>query len=268
MTSESFYFLSLAPDEMDTSDQIKYETRILFYNALHHVFEQNCFKNGLSRFGKWFVMLLEDHPDRALPAYVNAFCLNYLCFGESVCCELKVQRQDPILRLSKRMLNLNRRMAVILGPRSVRATLLPDQPFYNYGNGEKRDYSNVEELQQKLNQEAEFWKKAYSLPQNDNEDEPMDGSSKSSTKDNSEIPKFLLIEIEGVQLFFPAYLIGVLATELETVQHCSTADTTSIIDDDNLGLKEESLLAQLDRTKRKKAVSQKMEAYSKTIYLF
>ncbi|CAD5217572.1 unnamed protein product [Bursaphelenchus xylophilus] len=248
--------------EVDPLDPtIKYETRILFYKAFHYLFERNLWRSGYVKLGKWFVRPLEDGhaTNTAAPSHVHAFHANFQCLGETnVCMLVKVQRQDPILRMSKRVLALNRRLAVILGPWSIRASLLPDQPFFDYGN-KKPDVGKLEEVQQLAAKQFEQWSKMFPSPE---DEEPMD-SSKPPKKEANDIPKFLLVEIHNQRLLCPSYLVTILASELDTIQNSSTKENRRVEDDDeeDLGLKSNSVIAQLDRKSKRLATVQATEAY-------
>ncbi|VDN08303.1 unnamed protein product [Thelazia callipaeda] len=81
---------------------IQYETRTLFFKALHNLIER----------------------------YVNGISFNFFVHGENiVCATLSVQRQPTLFRLSRRHLDLSKKQPVILGPWSMRAVLLPEQPL-------------------------------------------------------------------------------------------------------------------------------------------
>lgn len=62
-------------------------------------------------------------------SYVNGISFNFFVHGENiVCATVCVQRQPTLFRLSRRHLDLGKKQSVILGPWSMRAVLLPEQP--------------------------------------------------------------------------------------------------------------------------------------------
>ncbi|KAL3994049.1 Mediator complex subunit 13 N-terminal family protein [Acanthocheilonema viteae] len=111
---------------------IQYETRTLFFKALHNLIERNMLKNGYIRIGKYFTRPYEvPSSDRihCSPSYVNGISFNFFVHGENiVCATVSVQRQPTLFRLSRRHLDLSKKQPVILGPWSMRAVLLPEQP--------------------------------------------------------------------------------------------------------------------------------------------
>uniref|UniRef100_A0A8R1TKB8 Mediator of RNA polymerase II transcription subunit 13 n=2 Tax=Onchocerca TaxID=6281 RepID=A0A8R1TKB8_ONCVO len=111
---------------------IQYETRTLFFKALHNLIERNMLKNGYIRIGKYFTRPYEvPSSDRihCSPNYVNGISFNFFVHGENiVCATVCVQRQPTLFRLSRRHLDLGKKQSVILGPWSMRAVLLPEQP--------------------------------------------------------------------------------------------------------------------------------------------
>uniref|UniRef100_A0A1I7VHE0 Mediator of RNA polymerase II transcription subunit 13 n=1 Tax=Loa loa TaxID=7209 RepID=A0A1I7VHE0_LOALO len=111
---------------------IQYETRTLFFKALHNLIERNMLKNGYIRIGKYFTRPYEvPSSDRihCSPNYVNGISFNFFVHGENtVCATVSVQRQPTLFRLSRRHLDLGKKQPVILGPWSMRAVLLPEQP--------------------------------------------------------------------------------------------------------------------------------------------
>uniref|UniRef100_A0A1I8EM75 Mediator of RNA polymerase II transcription subunit 13 n=1 Tax=Wuchereria bancrofti TaxID=6293 RepID=A0A1I8EM75_WUCBA len=111
---------------------IQYETRTLFFKALHNLIERNMLKNGYIRIGKYFTRPYEvPSSDRihCSPSYVNGISFNFFVHGENiVCATVSVQRQPTLFRLSRRHLDLGKKQPVILGPWSMRAVLLPEQP--------------------------------------------------------------------------------------------------------------------------------------------
>uniref|UniRef100_A0A0R3RUW1 Mediator of RNA polymerase II transcription subunit 13 n=1 Tax=Elaeophora elaphi TaxID=1147741 RepID=A0A0R3RUW1_9BILA len=111
---------------------IQYETRTLFFKALHNLIERNMLKNGYIRIGKYFTRPYEVPSSdriRCSPNYVNGISFNFFVHGENiVCATVSVQRQPTLFRLSRRHLDLGKKQPVILGPWSMRAVLLPEQP--------------------------------------------------------------------------------------------------------------------------------------------
>lgn len=62
-------------------------------------------------------------------SYVNGISFNFFVHGENtVCATVSIQRQPTLFRLSRRHLDLGKKQSVILGPWSMRALLLPEQP--------------------------------------------------------------------------------------------------------------------------------------------
>lgn len=60
---------------------------------------------------------------------MNGISFNFFVHGENiVCATVSVQRQPTLFRLSRRHLDLGKKQPVILGPWSMRAVLLPEQP--------------------------------------------------------------------------------------------------------------------------------------------
>lgn len=60
---------------------------------------------------------------------MNGISFNFFVHGENiVCATVSVQRQPTLFRLSRRHLDLGKKQSVILGPWSMRAVLLPEQP--------------------------------------------------------------------------------------------------------------------------------------------
>ncbi|VDM24386.1 unnamed protein product [Toxocara canis] len=111
---------------------IQYETRTLFFKALHNLIERNLLKNGYIRIGKYFARPYEiPSADRiqCSPSYITGISFNFFVHGENtVCTSVSIQRQPTLFRLSRRHLDRGKRQPVILGPWSLRAHLIPDQP--------------------------------------------------------------------------------------------------------------------------------------------
>lgn len=62
-------------------------------------------------------------------SYITGISFNFFVHGENtVCTSVNIQRQPTLFRLSRRHLDRGKRQPVILGPWSLRAHLLPDQP--------------------------------------------------------------------------------------------------------------------------------------------
>lgn len=64
--------------------------------------------------------------------YINAINFRFFMHGENhVCATINVQRQPTMIKLSNCHFKTLKCQPVILGPWSIRAVLLPDQPFIN-----------------------------------------------------------------------------------------------------------------------------------------
>ncbi|KHN71321.1 Mediator of RNA polymerase II transcription subunit 13 [Toxocara canis] len=95
-------------------------------------FARNLLKNGYIRIGKYFARPYEiPSADRiqCSPSYITGISFNFFVHGENtVCTSVSIQRQPTLFRLSRRHLDRGKRQPVILGPWSLRAHLIPDQP--------------------------------------------------------------------------------------------------------------------------------------------
>uniref|UniRef100_A0A915DHG8 Mediator of RNA polymerase II transcription subunit 13 n=1 Tax=Ditylenchus dipsaci TaxID=166011 RepID=A0A915DHG8_9BILA len=283
-------------DEYDIFEiGITYETRLLFFKSLHNAIERSLLRSGYIRFGKWFTrpldlpsVLVEDCK-KALPQYIIAINFHFFMHGENhVCMTVNIQRQPTMVKLSRRHLTNSRKQPVVLGPWSMRAFLLPDQPllgndtqqassqqksckddnhlgiFNNTTSDEsnkhnKKSKKNGEngqltlvEIQAAVNQQWNDWKRFHALPlEADTNEEPATGNNEntnpSDTSANGKnrksssaapsnhpnpaqsLPKMVLVEIDGVRMFYPTCFVGMLAEEmvLETspIRSTKSSDT-------------------------------------------
>ena len=137
---------------------IKYETRILYFKAIHNVIERHMLREGYVRFGRWFTRPLVEQTSAAtsaaaadcapstsaLPAYVMAARLEFDVKSENhVCATIKTQCQPPLLALSPRHLRAAERQAIVLAPWSLRATLMPHQPLRELQNAAATERLNA-----------------------------------------------------------------------------------------------------------------------------
>ncbi|VDN19445.1 unnamed protein product [Gongylonema pulchrum] len=246
---------------------IQYETRTLFFKALHNLIERNLLKNGYIRIGKYFTRPYEvPSSDRiqCSPSYVLGISFNFFVHGENtVCATVSAQRQPTLFRLSRRHLSLGKKQSVILGPWSMRAILLPDQP--------RIIEPSMPQQQPGIEQSGNFPSTAMQFPSTCREAPPMQAvphqtdpmacsshgpgtiskavvdklwaewlqffclivndernvsatdtvghagcsgiSSSSSSAKNGGMPKMVLVDVDGVHMWYPSSLIVVQASD-------------------------------------------------------
>ncbi|VDK47658.1 unnamed protein product [Anisakis simplex] len=272
---------------------IQYETRTLFFKALHNLIERNLLKNGYIRIGKYFTQPY-DLPlaDRmhCSPSYITGISFNFFVHGENtVCTSVSVQRQPTIYKLTKQHLNNHKKQPIILGPWSIRAFLIAEQPFIvnnSYGNGGMNSGNNYgggamnlgvnmdanqfassgcagnaagignmgyastmdtnnsinmgptgtgninsnEKVIDKLYNE---WLQFFALPNSGIETGAFQstvrvGENKENSRENesNELPKMVLVDVDGIHMWYPSSLIVVQACDdlLLRNEGCESSD--------------------------------------------
>ncbi|KAI6225150.1 Mediator of RNA polymerase II transcription subunit 13 [Aphelenchoides fujianensis] len=294
----------IAPDETEmegVSEPIKYETRTLYFKALHNQIERNMLKRGYVRFGRWFTRPLDESAvsqDCALPAYIMGVRYEFMVLGENhVCTMIKSQAQPPILRLAAKHLRCAKPQAVILGPWSLRAVLLPNQPLRQLQNLNNSAASNSshnssgfsaldagfgqqtpEEVQQAIQQSWDEWKRIITLPvdlQSEDEEatEERENASRSKRRADDEnaaakggqVPKFVLVEVDGIKMFYPSCFVGIVAPDprdsLLQERANQAATTEPDLHDSLVGFSATSQLGLLELRQQKTNAAQKRENF-------
>uniref|UniRef100_A0A915CHH7 Mediator of RNA polymerase II transcription subunit 13 n=1 Tax=Parascaris univalens TaxID=6257 RepID=A0A915CHH7_PARUN len=258
---------------------IQYETRTLFFKALHNLIERNLLKNGYIRIGKYFARPYEvPSADRVQcsPSYITGISFNFFVHGENtVCTSVNIQRQPTLFRLSRRHLDRGKRQPVILGPWSLRAHLLPDQPrivtiptptshppFSNDGGFPSMEMNkpsvsslggarceppfgahqstvlpcsssaannmssvNTADMHNTIAKETvdklwTEWLQFFALPYTEKtaRDDLMEnmgyiGANDKEQIDRSDMPKMVMVDVDGVRMWYPSALIVVQASD-------------------------------------------------------
>lgn len=131
-----------------------------------------------------------------------------------------------------------------------------------------------EEVQSAVNQNWEEWKSIMTLPLdlNSTDDEEEDGEDRENERKRAsateKLPKFVLIEIDGVRLFYPSCLVGIVAQELnepnlllqrEREQRVLPEDLD--LTDSLVGFSEDSQLDLLEIRRQKALAAKKRENF-------
>lgn len=181
--------------------------------------------------------------------YLNGISFNFFIHGDNhVCMTVTIQRQPSLLKLSNAHFSNSKKQPVLLGPWSLRAFLLPNQPLavsalqleaskdqrsfgegslassLNYGSifdshekssSNKSSLSNMsfKEIQAAITKQWNDWKKFQALPVDGTEDIAEDFVPDSSGNANRRVPKMVLVEIDGVKMFYPSCFVAVLVEE-------------------------------------------------------
>lgn len=174
---------------------VSYEVRTILFKALHVVLERDLTKDGYVRFGRWFTVPLdprEHYLHYMYPTYSPAIRLNFFVHGSStICASVQAQRQPTLLTLARRYIrnrdlrtlillvrHLEHKQAksVIVGPWSMRGTLVQDQ------------FSLLKEpkMQERAEKEWNHWKEY--LQMEEKEPEVVPDSEKRSSPE-PEIPQ-------------------------------------------------------------------------------
>ncbi|KAI6194899.1 Mediator of RNA polymerase II transcription subunit 13 [Aphelenchoides besseyi] len=299
----------IVPDELDQDlayDSIKYETRTLYFKALHNQMERNMLKRGFVRFGRWFTRPLDESAvaqDCPLPAYIMGVRYEFMVLGENhVCTMIKSQLQQPILRLSAKHLRSTEKQTVILGPWSLKAVLLPNQPLRQLQNLNGSNVSNSsvnssgfslldaglgqqtpEEVQQAIQQSWDEWRRVITLPTNiqsdDEETEERENISRSKRRIDDEnsngptatkkkkntIPKFVLVEVDGIKMFYPSCYVGIVASDLRESSKQERSNQVNNnepdLHDSLVGFSETSQLGLLEKQKQMTSITRKRETF-------
>ncbi|CAG9533297.1 unnamed protein product [Cercopithifilaria johnstoni] len=227
---------------------IQYETRTLFFKALHNLIERNMLKNGYIRIGKYFTRPYEvPSSDRihCSPSYVNGISFNFFVHGENiVCATVSVQRQPTLFRLSRRHLDLGKKQPVILGPWSMRAVLLPEQPRIvdsttsvlqqqpptpqcaSYSSNYREPLSSVVQhdgagtisktaVDKLWSEWLQFFCLIVNVERNLSSADTVGyvGFTESTSPAKSSLPKMVLVDVDGVNMWYPSSLIVVQASD-------------------------------------------------------
>ncbi|MFH4976590.1 hypothetical protein AB6A40_003299 [Gnathostoma spinigerum] len=260
---------------------IQYETRTLFFKALHNLIERSLMKHGFIRIGKYFARPYDvPSADRVhcSPSYLTGISFNFFVHGENtVCANVNVQRQPTLFRLSRRHLHQKKRQPVVLGPWSLRATLVPDQPKPYDVNPVSRPFESTANFMTPMEQHALYssgnvygtaesaysspsksypplgtvnlggqavpnttvnsgenfisrctlerfwteWLQFFGLPNNSklaSDHNRTDGmgyvDSKGKDQEQAgEIPKMVLVDVDGIHMWYPSSLVVIQASE-------------------------------------------------------
>ncbi|KAM3719730.1 Mediator of RNA polymerase II transcription subunit [Dirofilaria immitis] len=221
---------------------IQYETRTLFFKALHNLIERNMLKNGYIRVGKYFTRPYEvPSSDRihCSPNYVNGISFNFFVHGENtVCATVSVQRQPTLFRLSRRHLDLGKKQPVILGPWSMRAVLLPEQPrivdssapllqqqsltphrgsFTSSTTPFSSNYRTISKaaVDKLWSEWLQFFCLIVNVERNLSSADTVGyvGYTENASSAKSSLPKMVLVDVDGVHMWYPSSLIVVQATD-------------------------------------------------------
>ncbi|KAK0421111.1 hypothetical protein QR680_015066 [Steinernema hermaphroditum] len=132
-------------ESSDTNaDVIPYETRVIFFKALHAKMEVALRRSGYVNFGKWFANPVElpflGHRE-LIAEHMTTFNFHFMVYGENtVAAIMSVQRQRPLSWLTKAHFN-KEKQEVILGPWGMKGTLIGkatepfDKQFEDWQNG-------------------------------------------------------------------------------------------------------------------------------------
>ncbi|KAI6202630.1 Mediator of RNA polymerase II transcription subunit 13 [Aphelenchoides fujianensis] len=248
------------------SDPIKYETRTLYFKALHNQIERNMLKRGY---------------DCALPAYIMGVRYEFMVLGENhVCTMIKSQAQPPILRLTAKHLRCPKPQAVILGPWSLRAVLLPNQPLRQLQNLNNSAASNSSHNFERLlrcwtRASASRHPKRCSRRSSSHEEasEERENASRSKRRADDEnagakggqVPKFVLVEVDGIKMFYPSCFVGIVAPDprdsLLQERANQAASTEPDLHDSLVGFSATSQLGLLELRQQKTNAAQKRENF-------
>uniref|UniRef100_A0A7E4UXY5 Mediator of RNA polymerase II transcription subunit 13 n=1 Tax=Panagrellus redivivus TaxID=6233 RepID=A0A7E4UXY5_PANRE len=207
---------------------LPYKIRTLFYDALINHMEKLLVEAGYSRFGRWYCQPIHEpitNRPELIPKHISAFDFEFFVVGDrEVCIQMRIQRQPTLIRVPRRILKRKGSQAVILAPWGLRGQLLPNQPLLeeekkpenaedttttagvNLKNfaGLYSESASKAQLAASIEEQMAQWA-AYTVfsqpPPNANVDESL--------------PKMLLVDVDGVPMFYPSHLVAIVADELE-----------------------------------------------------
>lgn len=214
-----FWFTETAPDlkqlcaeleedqeigsEANSSNSVSYEVRVLFFKAIHVLLERQLMEIGYVRFGRWFAKPQRGKKKEMHHTHsTSTIAMNFHYFvhgGNTICCAVKTQRQPTLIKLQKRHLeydSMKRRITVLVGPWSLRGYLVRNQLQLL---AEPRWASKAEK---QLAEWRDFVQCDFEEPREDDENEESIG-----TEPDGDVPKMVLVEIDGIRMLFPSRFV-------------------------------------------------------------